>query len=172
MGKISVHDLPFKQIPAQREAELKYHKGIFGGVKKKFAQSLLAGKVWACEVLVTDWKSECFHSENTYYDHCFCRIASKEDGTLCKEWCLVARQAYFSGAAEWTEEDPFDEEETKALNSKKRIGYVMRYYLDKEERYILIDKKGFKDLNLVMDDIDPCFGYYNDYTACLQEYKD
>ncbi len=76
-----------------------------------------------------------------------------------------------SGAAEWTEEDPFNPEEVEALNNKKRIGYTMKYYLGEEERYILMDKKGYKDLNLVMDSIEPYFGHYYDYSACLQEYK-
>lgn len=40
---ISVRDLPFTPVPAQREAELKYSKGIFGGIRKKFAQSLPHG---------------------------------------------------------------------------------------------------------------------------------
>ena len=170
MEKISVHDLPFKQVPAQKEAELKYSKGIFGGVKKKFAQSLLAGKVWVSEVQVVDWRMwDSFRSQNSYFDYPFCKIAT-EDGTICKEWCIVAYEAYFFGAAEWTEEDPFDEAEVEALNNKKRHGYVLKYYLGKEERYILIDRKGYKDLNLVMDSIEPYFGYYADYTACLQEH--
>ena len=171
MDKISVHDLPFKQVPPAREAELKYSKGIFGGVKKKFAQGLLAGKVEACEVNVIDWQIPSFHSEGTSYEYPFCQIASKDDGTLCKEWCIVAREAYFSGAAEWTEEDCFNEAETEALNSKKRIGYIMKYYLGKEERYILMDKKCYKDLNLIMCSIDPYFGHYYEYDACLQELK-
>lgn len=169
MEMISVRDLPFRPVPAQRESELKYSKGIFGGVKKKFAQSLLEGKVWAYEVLVTDWRIPIFRSPNSYTEYPFCQVALK-DGTLCKEWCVTAREAYFSGAAEWTEEDPFNEAEVNALNAKKRIGYILKYYLGKEERYILIDKKGYKDLNLVMDSIDPYFGY-EDYTACLTEYK-
>lgn len=172
MEKISIHDLPFKQVPPQREAELKYHKGIFGGVKKKFAQGLLDGRVFACEVQVTDWKIESFHSEGSYYEYPFCQIASNEDGTLCKEWCIVAFNAYFYGAAEWTEEDSFDEAEIEALNKKKRYGYIMKYYLGKEERYILMDKKCFKDLNKIMDSIEPYFGHYYEYTACLQEYKE
>ena len=172
MEMISVHDLPFTQAPAARESELKYSKGIFGGVKKKFAKSLLEGKVWACEVLVIDWKIEIFRSDGTYYEHPFCRIASRENGAVCKEWCITCREAYFSGAAEWTEEDPFDEAEIEALKRKKRIGYIVKYYLGKEERYILIDKKCLKDLNLIMGSIDPSFGLYHDYTACLQVYKD
>lgn len=169
MEMIRVHDLPFKSVSAQREAELKYSKGIFGGVKKKFAQSLLEGKVWTCEVRVIDWKIPVFRSTSTYYEYPFCRIATRDGEAICKEWCIVASEAYFYGAAEWTEEDPFDEAEVEALNQKKRIGYIMKYYLGKEERYILIDKKGYKDLNLVMDSIEPSFGYYADYTACLQE---
>lgn len=171
MDKVSVYDLPFKQVPVSKEAELKYHKGIFGGVKKKFAQSLLDGKVWICEVRVIDWKIPVFRSPSTYYEYSFCKIATKDEGIICKEWCIVANEAYFYGAAEWTEEDSFDPVETEALNKKKRYGYVMKYYLGSEERYILIDKKGYKDLNLVMSSIDPAFGY-DDYTACLQEYKD
>ena len=172
MEKISVYDLPFVQVPASREAELKYSKGIFGGVKKNFAQSLLEGKVWACEVRVIDWKIELFRSEGDYFEYPFCKIASCESGAICKEWCIVCREAYFSGAAEWTEEDSFNEAEIEALKKKKRIGYIMKYFLGKEERYILIDKKCFKDLNLVMGSIDPYFGHYYEYDACLQEYKD
>ena len=73
-----------------------------------------------------------------------------EDGTLCKVWCIVTYEAYFCGAAEWTEEDPFDEAEVEALNKKKRYGYIMKYYLGKEERYILMGKKCLKDLNKIM----------------------
>ncbi len=167
---ISVKDLPFVPVPAEREAELKYRKGIFGGAKKKFAQGLLEGKVWICEVRVTDWKIDIFRSDNSYFEYPFCQIVSRE-GEPCKEWCVTSHEAYFAGAAEWTEEDPFDEAEVEALNRKKRIGYIMKYYLGKEERYILMDKKGYKDLNLVMGDIEPYFGYYHEYDACLQEYK-
>lgn len=172
METISVHDLPFKPLPAQREAELKYSKGLFGGAKKKFAQSLLEGKVSVCEVRVIDWKIPLFRSTSTYYEYPFCRMATRDGEAVCREWCIVASEAYFYGSAEWTEADAYDEAETEALNRKKRIAYIMKYYLGKEERYILMDKKGYKDLNLVMDSIEPAFGYYADYTACLQEYKD
>lgn len=78
MEMISVRDLPFRPVPAQRESELKYSKGIFGGVKKKFAQSLLEGKVWAYEVLVTDWRIPIFRSPNSYTEYPFCQVALKD----------------------------------------------------------------------------------------------
>ena len=172
MEKISVYDLPFVQVPASREAELKYSKGIFGGVKKKFAKSLLEGKVWACEVRVIDWKFKLLHHmRGGYSDYPFGKIASCESGAICKEWCIVCWETYFSWAAEWTEEDSFNEADIEAMK-KKRIGYIMKYFLGEEERYILIDKKCFQDLNLVMGSITPYFGRCYGYDSCLQEDKD
>ena len=168
MEQISVKDLPFKVVPAEFESRLKYSKGIFGGDKKKFAQSLLEGKVWSAEVLVTDYTHETFHYCDSYYDYPFCQMKSMDGESIIKEWAMVTREAYFGRLAEWIEDDEQNEEETKAIRSKRRLGILLRYYIGKDEYYLLVDKKCYSDFNLFMSDIRPALG--ND-GACLLELK-
>lgn len=150
---INVADLKFKPVPAAAEATYKYSKGIFGGTKKKFAECILAGKAETAEIRVIDWRLECNSEGGSYTDAPYCQITTP-DGVLIKEWVWANIGAYFSGAAEWVEDDEQNSEETEAIRKKVRIGYILHYFIGKKEYYQLIDKKQFKDLNL-FDDLDP-----------------
>lgn len=158
-----INDLPFQTIPAsEAENVLKGKNGFlsFGGDKKKFAKCIEEGAAEICEVaVISQFKIE--HEDEP--DVPYGIVLTKDDRELCVDAVMCSGKAPFFKYSE-TAYDQFDAYEELAENEEKRKsaecrkGFVIHYYLGKNEFYKLIPPEWAADLKLVVPKLDEYAG--------------
>ena len=161
---MSVKYLEYNVLPPSIGATIKY--GIFGGNKKKWAQLISEGKVEYVKVKVTDYSLEAFKispDSATYSDYVFCNVAS-EDGVPCNEKVYTTNASSFARYVAWDDEDDswlVEEEEdgeyiAPGVAPTEVIvydGYILRFSMNKNEHYVLMDEDVFNNINKNSEEI-------------------
>lgn len=159
---IHVEDLPFQTIPAsEAENVLKAKNGFLnlGGNKKKFAKCIEEGKAGICEVAVASQ----FWVEEDDRERPYGVVLTKDDRELCAEGVMCFDEEVFFAMPEapYGRYDAYrelsDDGKRQAAECKK--GFVIHYFLGKDEYYKLIVPKWAEDLKLLVPVLDDNYGY-------------
>lgn len=161
---IRVIDLPFQTIPAsEAQNVLKGKNGFlsFGGDKKKFAKCIEEGNAEICEVAVIS-EFEIEHDDEP--DVPYGIVLTKDERELCTDavLCCASTQFFNDRDALYDRFDAYEEladneEKRKSATCKK--GFVIHYYLGKQEHYKLIPPEWAADLKLLTPKLDEYSGH-------------
>lgn len=158
---IHVEDLPFQTIPAsEAENVLKAKNGFLnhGGNKKKFAKSIEEGKAGICEVAVASqfWVDE-DDSEAPYGV-----VLTADSRELCAEGVMSFDEGVFFSMPEapYGRYDAYKElsDDGKRQTAECKKGFVIHYFLGKDEYYKLIVPEWANDLKLLVPVLDDNYG--------------
>lgn len=156
-----IEALPFQTIPAsEAENVLKAKNGFLnlGGNKKKFAKCIEEGKAGICEVAVASefWVEE----DDTEYPYGV--VLTKDGRELCAEGVMTFDEKVFFAQPEapYGRYDAFKElsDDAKRQAAECKKGFVIHYFLGKDEYYKLIVPEWAQDLKLLVPVLDDNYG--------------
>lgn len=160
---INIKDLPFQPIPAsEAENVLKAKNGFLslGGAKKKFAKCIEEGKAALCEVAVVTQ----FWVDDDDTDIPYGAVLTPDKSALCSEGVMCVGGKGFFSAPEAPYErfdvcEALENDEAKRRSVESKPGFVIHYFLGKDEYYKLIVPEWAKDLKLFVPEVDSHYGH-------------
>ncbi len=160
---INVKDLPFQIIPtSEAENVLKAKNGFLslGGAKKKFAKCIEEGKASLCEVeVVTEFWVDDDDNEIPYG-----AVLTADKSELCIQgvMCVGGAGFYSEPDAPYLRDEvrkEFENDAAKRQSAESKKGFVIHYFLGKDEYYKLIVPGWAADLKLLVPNVDEYCGH-------------